>query len=125
MKSLLSVLICLLIYSQSFAQVLYDPQNLYESPGGLFDPDSIRTVELTFYDQNYNFILDQGWQNETGIRLPALLEMNGQVYDSRGRALQGEFHLLLGRPNQQSQSPLQHRHERPRVGVRTSWVTTS
>ena len=33
-----------------FAQILYNPQQFYEPPGGLFDEDSIREIYLDFYE---------------------------------------------------------------------------
>jgi hypothetical protein len=35
-------------------QSLYSPQSLYDSPGGLFDEDSIRVIDLEFDNQNYH-----------------------------------------------------------------------
>ena len=38
----------------SFGQTLYNPQNLYDSPGGLFDKDSLRDIYVNFQDPNYH-----------------------------------------------------------------------
>ena len=32
-----------------FSQTLYNPQQLYDSPGGLYDKDSLRSVNIDFY----------------------------------------------------------------------------
>ena len=36
------------------SQNLYSPQNLYETPGGLFDEDSLRVIDLEFYMPTYH-----------------------------------------------------------------------
>lgn len=78
----MGLLLLQFVFSIAFGQTKYDPQALYDPPGGLFDLDSIRTIHLNFYNSNYNSILVQGWQQKSGIRLPATLTMNGQVLDS-------------------------------------------
>ena len=40
----------------SLSQTIYNPQDLYDSPGGLFDEDSLRDIHLDFYDPNYHTI---------------------------------------------------------------------
>ena len=43
-KSLLIFFIPLIL-----SQTIYNPQQFYENPGGLFDKDSIRTIYIDFY----------------------------------------------------------------------------
>jgi hypothetical protein len=44
---------------------------LYDTPGGLYDKDSLRELSIEFYDPNYHSILvDSFWVNP-GFRLPA------------------------------------------------------
>ena len=38
----------------TFSQSLYNPQELYDMPRGLFDEDSLRTIHLDFYNPNYH-----------------------------------------------------------------------
>ena len=41
------------------AQSLYNPQTLYDQPGGLFDEDSLRVMDLGEF-----------WETETGLPIP-------------------------------------------------------
>ncbi|MCR9170889.1 MAG: CotH kinase family protein [bacterium] len=74
----------LLVFSVQFgnAQTLYNPQTLYDGPGGLFDPNYLRTVDINFHDPGYHQILVDGWTNETGIRLPATVLFDGIFYSN-------------------------------------------
>ena len=57
----------------SFGQTLYNPQNLYDSPGGLFDKDSLRDIYVNFQDPNYHTVLvDSFFTNPSG-RIPATI----------------------------------------------------
>jgi hypothetical protein len=67
-----------------FAQTLYNPQDLYDSPGGLFDEDSIRSIHLNFYNPNYHSDLVNSWYYSPDERIPTILTLNGTVYDSVG-----------------------------------------
>lgn len=74
----------LFVFSIQFgnAQTLYNPQTLYDGPGGLFDPTILRTMDVNFHDPGYHPILVDGWENETGIRLPATVLFNGIFYSN-------------------------------------------
>lgn len=74
-----SLLIGILIFCAFSAnsQQYHSPQIYYEAPGGLFDLDSIRTIDVTFYDANYDSILHDAWINNTGLRLPATIQLDG------------------------------------------------
>ena len=63
--------------SFSFGQTLYNPQDLYDSPGGLFDEDSLRTINLDFYNPNYHNYLVNSWFYSPSERIPAKLILNG------------------------------------------------
>ena len=52
MKKLLFILLVFPYFIS--AQTLYNPQDLYDSPGGLFDEDSLRVIELEFENPNYH-----------------------------------------------------------------------
>ena len=82
MKIINLFLLVILLLNNTNAQVLYDPQDLYEDPGGIFDKDSLRTISINFYDPNYNDTLELGWFDETGKRLPATLTMGSVFLDS-------------------------------------------
>lgn len=61
----------------------FNPQELYEAPGGIFDIDSLRTISIDFYNPNYHKILVDNWFADNGERLPAKIEFsNGVVLDS-------------------------------------------
>ncbi|MFT6281461.1 MAG: spore coat protein CotH, partial [Salibacteraceae bacterium] len=71
------LLFALLICNLCSAQIVYDPQVLYDAPGGLLDPAIMRTMDVTFYDGNYDSILDANWYTNSGIRLPASVQLDG------------------------------------------------
>lgn len=89
-----------------FSQVLHNPQNLYDSPGGLFDTDSLRSIHLNFYDGNYHAILVNGWYAQTGLRLPASLQMNGITLDSVGVRYKGNSTFVSANDNGLPKLPL-------------------
>lgn len=76
MKSLIILLFVFFVHS-SEAQILYDPQTLYDAPGGLMDHTILRSMDVTFYDPGYDNILHNNWINELGLRLPATVQLDG------------------------------------------------
>ncbi len=49
----------------------------------LFDQGTLRSLSLEFYDENWDNILTQSWEDDTGIRLPAIMTIDGVgVFDS-------------------------------------------
>ena len=38
-------------------QELYDPQTLYDAPGGVFDINFVREMDIVFEDPNYHNVL--------------------------------------------------------------------
>ena len=83
-----------------FGQTLYDPQQLYDVPGGLFEKDSVRDVYLDFYDPNYHSVLVNSWFYTPDARIPAKLTLNGIEYDSVGVRYKGNSTFCL--PNDDS-----------------------
>lgn len=79
---LIGLLLFVFLVQTSHAQTLYDPQTLYDAPGGLFDLNTLRTVDITFHDPGYHPILEDSWINNTGIRLPATVLVDGQFYSN-------------------------------------------
>ena len=85
------ILLSIILLSRlSFSQDYYNPQVLYNAPGSLFDLDTIRTLDINFYDSNYDSILQSHWELDNGISLPASLGLsNGEYYDSVGVQYKG------------------------------------
>ena len=75
MKRLLLILLCLPLIG--FGQSLYNPQQLYDSPTGFFDEDSVRSIHLNFYNPNYHSYLVNAWYYNPDERIPATLTLNG------------------------------------------------
>ena len=83
----------------SFSQSIYDPQQLYDPPGGLFDEDSIRNFYLDFYDPKYHSYLVNAWYYNPSERIPAKLTLNGMLYDSVGGRYKGNSTFCLPNDN--------------------------
>ena len=103
MKKVLLILLYLPIIS--FGQSLYNPQQLYDSPAGFFDEDSIRDIYLEFYDPNYHSYLVNAWYYNPDERIPATLTLNGTVYDSVGVRYKGNSTFCLPNDNSNSKVP--------------------
>ena len=97
MKKLLLILLCLPIFG--FGQSLYNPQQLYDDPGGFFDEDSLRSIHLDFYNPNYHAYLVNSWYYNPDERIPAKLTLNGTVYDSVGVRYKGNSTFCLPNDN--------------------------
>ena len=77
------VLLLLLISQSTLSQaVLYNPQELYDEPGGLFDQGIVRDMNVQFYDNNYHNILVNSFFINPSYRIPAQVTIDGQTYDS-------------------------------------------
>ena len=87
------------------AQSSYNPQNLYDQPGGLFDEDSLRVINLDFYDSNYHSYLVNSWYYNPDERIPATLTVNGTVYDSVGVRYKGNSTFCLPNDNFNTKVP--------------------
>ena len=103
MKKVLLILLYLPIIS--FGQSLYNPQQLYDSPAGFFDEDSIRDIYLEFYDPNYHSYLVNAWYYNPDERIPATLTLNGTVYDSVGVRYKGNSTFCLPNDNSNHKVP--------------------
>ena len=93
MKRLLLILLFLPLIG--FGQSLYNPQQLYDAPGGFFDEDSLRSIHLDFYNPNYHSYLVNAWYYNPDERIPAKLTLNGTVYDSVGVRYKGNSTFCL------------------------------
>jgi len=89
------IILILLLPIFSLGQTLYNPQELYDGPGGLFDEDSLRTIELEFYMQDYHSYLVNAWFYNPSERIPARLTLNGVLYDSVGVRYKGNSTFCL------------------------------
>ena len=103
MKKALLILLYLPIIG--FGQSLYNPQQLYDSPAGFFDEDSIRDIYLEFYDPNYHSYLVNAWYYNPDERIPATLTLNGIVYDSVGVRYKGNSTFCLPNDNSNHKVP--------------------
>ena len=83
----------------SFGQILYNPQDLYDSQGGLFDEDSLRVINLEFYLPSYHSYLVNSWYYSPSERIPAILTLNGTTYDSVGVRYKGNSTFCLTNDN--------------------------
>ena len=81
------------------SQSIYNPQQMYDHPGGLFDEDSIRQIHLEFYDPNFHPYLVNSWYYSPSERIPAKLTLNGIVYDSVGVRYKGNSTFCLPNDN--------------------------
>ena len=97
MKKGLLVLLCLPLIG--FGQTLYNPQDLYDSPGGFFDEDSLRVINLEFYNSNYHAYLVNAWYYNPDELIPAKLILNGTTYDSVGVRYKGNSTFCLPNDN--------------------------
>jgi hypothetical protein len=90
MKIFLTILFIGLCIFTSRSQELHDPQNLYNLPGSIFDVEDLHTIDLNFYDSNYDSILQSYWFNNIDLKLPARLTLdNSIILDTIGVAYKG------------------------------------
>ena len=90
---------CVFLPVLCLSQNIYNPQDLYDSPGGLFDEDSLRVINLEFYNPNYHSYLVDAWYYNPDTRIPAKLTLNGIVYDSVGVRYKGNSTFCLPNDN--------------------------
>ena len=89
----------------SFGQILYNPQDLYDSQGGFFDEDSLRVINLEFYLPSYHSYLVNSWYYSPSERIPAILTFNSTTYDSVGVRYKGNSTFCLPNDNLNSKVP--------------------
>ena len=65
-----------------FSQELFNSQLIYEDPQGLFDESLVRELDINFYESDYNDFLIQSWFDNTKLRKPASLSIDGFDFDS-------------------------------------------
>ena len=91
--------LCVFLPVLCLSQTIYNPQALYDSPGGLFDEYSLRVINLEFYNPNYHSYLVDAWYYNPDTRIPAKLTLNGIVYDSVGVRYKGNSTFCLPNDN--------------------------
>jgi len=82
-------------YFLSFSQSIYNPQYLYDAPGGLYEKDSLRNLHIDFYTPNYHSILVDSFFSNPKFRLPAMVTLNGITHDSAGVRYKGNSTFCL------------------------------
>ena len=82
-------------YFLSFSQSIYNPQYLYDDPGGLYEKDSLRNLHVDFYTPNYHSILVDSFFSNPKFRLPAMVTLNGITHDSAGVRYKGNSTFCL------------------------------
>ena len=76
------LLFIILFPSFCLSQNIYNPYLLYENLGGIYDKDSLRTIDINFYNSDFNNILDSTFYNDPLHRLPAQIVFNNIILDS-------------------------------------------
>ena len=96
MKTLtLNILLTFISFTVS-AQILhYDPQGLYDNPGGLYDEDSLHTIYVNFENPSYHTVLVDSFLNNPTARIPATITLNGVSTDSAGVRYKGNSTFCL------------------------------
>lgn len=89
----------------SFSQTVYNPYQFYESPGGLFDKDSVRSIYIDFIDPNYHSVLVNSFFTNPKYRIPATVSCNGITYDSVGVRYKGNSTFCLPNDNNNPKVP--------------------
>jgi len=94
---LLSALAFSLLSITTFAQQLsiYNPQDLYDEPGGLFDADMIRSMFVDFEDDNYHSTLVNAFFENPDLRIPATVTIDEMSIDSVGTRYKGNSTFCL------------------------------
>lgn len=87
----------LLVNTLISAQVLtlFDPQTMYDSDGGLFDPTFLRELHINFEDDDYHSILSNSFFTNPSYRIPASVTLDGTTLDSVGVRYKGNSTFCL------------------------------
>jgi len=79
----------------------------YDEPSGLYDQDSLRSLFIDFYDDNYHAILEESWEKNDGTRLPAEMRTSdGLAFDSVGIRYRGNSTFGIANDNGLKKLPL-------------------
>lgn len=100
MKTLTLTILLTFISLTVSAQILqYNPQGLYDSPGSLYDKDSLRTVYINFENPGYHALLVDSFLVNPSARIPATITFNGVTTDSAGVRYKGNSTFCLPNDN--------------------------
>ena len=94
-KGLILCTVLLSISSNLKSQEIYNPQTLYDAPGGVFDVSVLRDMDLVFENPNYHSVLINAFFSNPSYRIPATLTFNGESYDSVGVRYKGNSTFCL------------------------------
>ena len=81
-----------------FTQSLYNPYLLYEPSGRMYDLDSLRIIEINFYDSNFNNVLDSSYFNDPLYKLYGIAnpkEFSTILYSPKSKILELYTDLLI------------------------------
>ncbi len=106
MKLHFITLVLVICFFELNAQKLYDPYQLYDPPGTMFDVDSLRSLYISFYNESYDSILHDSWKNISKLRLPARIIMNKDTLDSVGIRYKGNSTYYYAALRQSPKVPL-------------------
>ncbi len=90
------LVLCFVLMGQAvFSQSIYDPQTLYDAPGGLYDQNVLGELNIHFHDPNYHSVLVTSFFNDPAYRIPATVTFNGVDHDSVGVRYKGNSTFCL------------------------------
>lgn len=94
---LLSAFALSMLSITAFTQQLsiYNPQELYENPGGLFDADMVRSMFVDFEDPDYHATLVNAFFENPDLRIPATVTIDEMAIDSVGARYKGNSTFCL------------------------------
>ena len=94
-------IILFFIPSLMIGQTIYNPQILYDTPGGLYEKDSLRDIYINFYDPSYHTILQNSFFTNPSFRIPASITYSHDdvTYDSVGVRYKGNSTFCIPNDN--------------------------
>ena len=98
MKKIFCILF-VLKWSLLIGQTLYDPQQLYDVPSGMYDKDSVRDLYINFQDPNFHTVLVNSFFTNPSYRIPANITLNDVSFDSVGIRYKGNSTFCLPNDN--------------------------
>ncbi len=66
----LKLAVLLVLAQPCFGQIVFDPQQFYDAPDGLYEPDSLRSLYVDIYEPNYHIMLVDSFWTNADFRLP-------------------------------------------------------
>ena len=78
---------------------IYNPQTLYDEPGGMFDTGILRTMFIDFEDADYHNTLVDAFFENPALRIPAIVSMDDITVDSVAVRYKGNSTFCLPNDN--------------------------